>query len=327
MNIGVTGANGHIGGNLVRRLLQEDHHIRVLKYRGQEALEGLDLEIFEGDLLDPESLRTFAEGMDTIIHLAGFISIGYNSFELLNEVNVKGTQNMVQAAKEASVKRFIHFSSIDAFDHKPLDKPLDENNPLALNSHHGYDKTKAVAHAWVLEQQSTDFDVIVMNPTSVIGPNDFKPSLQAQFISQICNGSLPGLVNGAYDWVDVRDICEATARAVYQGNGGENYILSGHYKSVPDFVALVGEVVGRKIKLPVFPFWLARMGVPFMYLVSKVTGEKPIFTKQSLEIIQSGNPDIRNDKARKELGYQPRPLATSLKDTIEWLKEHQLIKT
>ncbi len=325
MKIGITGANGHVGGNLVRRLLKDNHTIKVLQYKDHKAIDGLDIEKIDGDLNLKESLDTFCSDIEVVYHLAAKISIGHNSYETLFKINVDGTKNLVAAAKKAGVKRFIHFSSIHAYNHFPLDEPLDESKPLATDSPIAYERTKSITQEWILKQQADNFDVIVLNPTSIVGPIDYKPSLQGQFIMQLYNGKLPGLIPGGYDWVDVRDVCEAACNALYQGKGGEKYILSGHYKSVTDFVELVSQVIDRKIKLPVFPLWVAHLGVPFMYLWSKISGEKPLFTKQSVDILQMGNRNIKNDKARNELGYKPRPLANTLKDTLQWLKDNQYI--
>ncbi|MCK5371518.1 MAG: NAD-dependent epimerase/dehydratase family protein, partial [Cyclobacteriaceae bacterium] len=309
----------------VRRLLKEDLDIRVLQYHEHQALDGLQVETVIGDLNQPESLDRFCKGVDIVFHLAAKISIGQNSFDSLYKINVEGTQNLVASSKRAGVKRFIHFSSIHAYIHFPLDEPMDETRPLATDSKIAYERTKSIAQEWILKQQTDNFDVIVLNPTSIIGPVDYKPSLQGQFIMQVYDGKLPGLIPGGYDWVDVRDVCEAACNAIYQGKGGEKYILSGYYKSVTDFVKLIAQVTDRKIKLPVFPLWMAYMGVPFMFLWSKISGEKPLFTRQALDILQMGNRHIKNDKAKKELSYNPRPLAESLKDTISWLKENNYI--
>lgn len=325
MKIGITGANGHVGGNLIRRLLKDNLDIRVLQFRDHRAFDGLKVEVKMGDLNNPESLDEFCAGLDVVFHLAAKISIGQNSYESLYKINVDGTKTLVASAKKAGVKRFIHFSSIHAYIHFPLDETMDETRPLATDSKIGYERTKSITQEWILKQQANDFDVIVLNPTSIIGPFDYKPSLQGRFIMQVYNGELPGLIPGGYDWVDVRDVCEAACNAIYQGKGGEKYILSGYYKSVTDFVDLIGQVIDRKIKLPVFPLWMAHLGVPFMYLWSKISGEQPIFTKQALDILQMGNRKINSDKARKELGYNPRPLAETLKDTINWLKENNFI--
>ncbi len=251
--IGITGANGHVGANLVRRLLKDEYEIRVLQYHDHEAFDGLNVEAVPGDLNDPESLVPFCKDLDVLIHLAAKITIGSNKYESVYKINVDGTKNLVQAAKKAGVKRYIHFSSIHALVHEPLDQPMNEMQPLALDSSIAYEKTKSIADEWVMGQQANNFDVIVLNPTAILGPCDFKPSLMGQLIIRLYNGSLPGLVPGGYDWVDVRDICDAASNAIFQGKGGERYILSGTWKSIGDFAKLLGAVTDKNINKPIFP--------------------------------------------------------------------------
>lgn len=326
MKVGITGANGHVGANLIRRLLKDGHHVRVLQYHHHKGFDGLEVEVMTGDVNDNDLLAEFCSGMNVVYHLAAKISIGHNSYEALFQTNVEGSKNILNSSKAAGVKRFIHFSSIHAFQHSPVDEPMDESRPRALLSSIPYEKTKSIAEEWVLDQQSQEMDVIVLNPTAIIGPNDFKPSLLGQFIIKLYNGSIPGLVPGGYDWVDVRDICDAAANALHQGKGGEKYILSGHYKSVLEVADLLGQVTGKKIKKRMLPLWLAHLGVPFIYLWSKLTGQKPLYTRQSLDILQEGNKHIINEKARRELGFNPRPLSVTLKDTFTWFKHNEYIK-
>lgn len=324
--IGITGANGHVGGNLVRRLIQENYNVRVLQYRGHEAYDGLPVEIVEGDLSDPDSLFSFCKNLEVVIHVAAWITIGNNSFERVYKVNVEGTQNLVKTAKRQGVKRLIHFSSIHALVHDPKDEPMDESRPLFTDSIHAYEKTKALAEKWVLEQQSDAFDVIVLNPTAIVGPNDFKPSLSGQMIIRLYDGFLPGLIPGGYNWVDVRDVSDAACQAIKQGRGGERYILSGTWKSVADIVKLAARAGGKEMKKIIFPMWVARLGLPFLQLYSKLAGQRPLYTRQALTILQQGNRYISHEKATKELGFNPRPLEETMSDTVQWMRDNKMIK-
>ena len=325
MKIGITGASGHVGANLIRRLSTEDHELRVLQHNHNEAYDAINMEIVKGALNDTESLDKFCDGLEVIIHLAAIISLGNNAYNSVFEVNVNGTKNLVKASKRAGVKRFIHFSSIDALKHEPLDQEMDEKRQLRTKSKIAYESTKAIAEEWVLSQKEDNFDVIVLNPTAIIGPNDFKPSFAGNFLIQIYTRKLPGIIHGGYNWVDVRDVCEAATKAIYQGQSGESYILSGHYKSVVSFVELVGHVSNQKIKMPVFPVWMAQLSLPFVFALSKISGKEPFFTRQSLKIVQNGNKNISNLKAKKELGYCTRPLAETIKDTLNWFNENKNI--
>ena len=325
MKIGVTGASGHIGAHLTRILLKKKNTVRVLEHNDKRAIEGLDVEIIKGSLNDKISLDQFCKGVDVVFHLAARISIGANSFETLHKINVEGTQNLVKACKQAGVKRIIYFSSIHALQHAPLDQPLDESRPLVKDSPQAYERTKSMGEEWIFSQETDDFEVIVLNPTAVVGPIDFKPSLMGQLLIKLYKGNLPGLVPGGYNWVDVRDVAEAASNAITNGKSGEHYILSGNWYSIKNLADLLQQVSGKKIVNMVFPIWLARIGVPFIHLWSILSNQQPLYTNESLDIVMQGNKNILNDKARKELGFNPRPLSDSVKDSLNWFKENHYI--
>ncbi|NQU33741.1 MAG: NAD-dependent epimerase/dehydratase family protein [Bacteroidetes bacterium] len=322
MKIAVTGASGHVGINLVKKLVQLGHDVRVLVFNGTKLLEELEVEKIKGDLRIIESLFSLCEGVEVVFHLAALISIGNDSEKTVYSTNVDGTKNLVTAAKKAGVKKLIHFSSIHALIHEPFDIEMDESRAIAVNSNITYERTKAIADQWVLQQQSNDFDIVIMNPTSIIGPEDNGPSLMGEFICMVYQGRLPGIVSGGYDWVDVRDIVDASIAAIDKGRGGERYLLSGSWLSIKDFADILISVSNKKRKIPVLPLWLARIGIPFLHIYAKVTNTKPIYTRESLSILQSGNRLISSNKAQIELGFNTRPLKETLSDTYLWFKEN-----
>lgn len=322
MKIGITGASGHIGANLTRLLLEKKYSVRILEHTDSRAVEGLEVETIKGCLDDQKSLDIFCQGLDVVFHLAARISIGTNSFEKLHKVNVEGTQNLVFSCKKAGVKRIIYFSSIHALEHHPLNQPMDESRSLVKDSPQAYERTKSMGEAWILAQKTEQFDVIVLNPTAVVGPLDHKPSLMGELLLRMYNGKIPGLIPGGYNWVDVRDVVEAASNALVKGKSGEHYILSGKWYSLKEYAETLQEVSGKKIRKVVLPFWLARIGVPFIQIWSSVTKQQPLYTHESLDIVSQGNKNILNEKARKELGFNPRPLSESLKDAFNWFKEN-----
>ncbi len=325
MKVAVTGANGHVGACLVRLLLKENHEVRVLVHTGSRALQGLNVETVKGNLDDPASLERFCHNREIVFHLAAKISIGSESYDEVYKVNVEGTKNLTIAARKAGVKRFIHFSSIHALQQFPQDMPLDETRPPALHSKMAYEKTKALAEKWILEQTDADFQVVVLNPTAIIGPFDFKPSYLGQVIRMIYKGTLPGMVPAGYNWVDVRDVAQAAVMAIEKGEPGERYLLSGEWQSLKSLAGMICVHRNKKCRVPIFPFWLARMGVPFMVLYARWKNRVPLYTKISLNILQSANQHILNDKAGRVLGFSPRPLEESVADTLAWFKKHQYI--
>lgn len=325
MKIAITGANGHVGASLVRLLLKENHEVRVLIHTGSRALQGLQVESVKGGLEDISALEKLCRDREIVFHLAAKITIDSEKYDEIYKINVEGTKNVAIAAREAGVKRFIHFSSIHALQQFPQDKPLDETRPPALHSGMVYDRTKALAEEWIMKQNSPDFQVIILNPTAIIGPHDYQPSYLGQVIRLIYKGMLPGLVPAGYNWVDVRDVAQAAVIAMEKGEPGERYLLSGEWQSLKTLAGMICGAKNKKCRLPVFPFWLARMGIPFMAMYARWKHRDPLYTKTSLAILQSANRNIINDKARKTLGFSPRKLDESIADTVAWFKKNQYL--
>jgi dihydroflavonol-4-reductase len=323
MKIAVTGASGHIGTNLCRALSGQGHNIRVLVNRFTQSLDSLELERINGNLLAPGSLRDLAEGSEVFIHLAASISINGNR-ELM-KTNVTGTMNVLNACRDAGVKRLIHFSSIHALLHDPLDETLDENRPFALHDRILYNRSKALAEEAVHQAVKDGLEAVIINPTSVVGPNDFKPSLIGQAILQLYQGKIPALVPGGYDWVDVRDVVSGTLTAIEKGRSGESYLLSGHYVSLAELYGLLSKLKGGGKKLPVLPFWIAEIGIPFLKLWAGLTRSKPLYTRESLKILKTAHQNISHEKAARELGYEPRPFEETLRDTLAWFRENHYL--
>jgi dihydroflavonol-4-reductase len=325
MKIAVTGANGHVGANLVRFLLEQGHSIRVLVHRNSRALQGLAVEVVKGSLSDTVVLEKLCRDREVVFHAAAQIAIGSENETDVFHTNVTGTKNVLRAAEKSGVKRFIHFSSIHALQQQPLDKPVDENRPLNLDSPWAYEKSKALAEKWVLERNAPDFQVIVLNPTAIIGPYDFGPSYLGQVMLKIYQGRLPGLVPGGYNWVDVRDVAQAAVNALEKGVAGERYLLAGHWHSLKTLAEIICNFRNKKCRLPVFPFWMARAGVPFLTVLARLRKQMPLYTQSSLTVLQLANRQIDNGKAVRELGFRVRPLRESVADTVEWFKKHQYL--
>ena len=176
----VTGASGHVGANLVRALLARGQRVRALIHRDQRGLAGLDVERIEGDVGDLGSLQRAFAGADTVYHAAGMISLLRTEWRELQATNILGTRHVVEACRLAGVRRLVHFSSIHALVQEPLDVPVDESRPLvcAVDGRRcpPYDRSKAVGELEIQEGLARGLDAIILHPTAIIGPYDFKPS-------------------------------------------------------------------------------------------------------------------------------------------------------
>jgi len=320
MTVVVTGASGHIGANLVRALIERNRSCRAIVRQDERALEGLGVERVQADVLDRHSLTQAFQGAEVVYHLAARISIVGGERGRVHETNVIGTRNVVSACLQCGVKRLVHFSSIHAFSRHPLNAQLDESRqrvagPKAL----AYDRSKALGEAEVRAGMEKGLDAVILNPTGVLGPYDFKPSLIGQELINIYRNRFSFLVDGGFDWVDVRDVAQGAMAAEAKGRTGENYLLSGHWLSVRELAKVVQDVTGADPLLWVCPMWLARLAAPFAEAEARILGKQPLFTRDSLTSLR-GNRNISKKKAHEDLGYSARPITETIRDTFDWLK-------
>jgi dihydroflavonol-4-reductase len=322
----VTGAAGHIGGNLVRELVAQGRSVRALVYRDRRAIEGLDVEVVIADLLDRESLSRAFAGADTVYHLAGRIVIYGCDEEQVHAVNVLGTRNVVETCLDLGVKRLVHFSSIHAVAQEPLDRPLDEGRPLAdTGPCLLYDRTKALGQKEVMAGVDRGLDAVIVSPGGVMGPHDYKPSHIGEMLLSLHDRRIPALVPGGFTWVDVRDAVQGAIAAEERGRTGEAYLLGGEWVSILDLSRWVAELTGARTPQTVLPMWLARVGAPFVTGYARLRGRRPLFTAESLSVI-AGNTRMNCDKAKRELNFLPRPVRETVEDTLLWFSEAGMLK-
>ena len=310
----ITGPTGHIGNVLVRELLKRGERVRALVLPGEDLapIQGLDIETMEGDVLDLDSLICAFEGADVVYHLAGVISIVPGEWDRLYKVNVVGTKNVIHACFTCGVRRLVYASSIHAF--------AEPSPGIKLSME--YDRSKAMATLEVLEAVEKGLDAVVVCPTGVMGPYDYRLSEMGRLIRDFSRKTLIGYVNGAYDFVDVRDVARGLILACERGRSGESYILSGERITIPEIMSLLEELTGAPRPWLKFPVWFAEFAAAiFTPLYLLVTRKRPLLTTCSIQTLQR-NSETTSQKATQELGYSARPLRQSIEDSINWLKQH-----
>jgi len=322
----VTGASGHLGANLVRALIERKWQVRALIRNDTCALEGLDIELATGDVLDEESLRRAFTGSDVVFHLAGKISIVSWDRKEVEAVNITGVKNVVEACKSTGVKRLIHASSFHAHQQKPLNEPLDESRPLHDGKYPSYDHSKAEGEKIVRAAIEQGLDAVIINPAGMLGPNDFKPSLFGSTLLSIARGKLPALVDAGLSWVDNRDVAEGMITACERAERGAKYILSGHWVTLKYVAEHVAEIIGVKPPKIILPIWLTKAVAPLISALDRIRGKQPLFTSISIKELES-NKYLSHARASKELGYEPRPLAETISDTMHWFQDNGFINS
>ena len=324
MTTAVTGATGHVGANLVRALLDDGRRVRAINRTYGPALDGLDVDFVAVDILDPHAVRRAFEGVDVVYHLAALISVAGDRDGHVRATNVDGVRNVANAALDAGVRRFVHCSSIHAFD---LDRPgvVTEDSPRARGMHlPPYDRSKADGEDELQRVVERGLDAVITNLTAVLGPRDFGPSRMGAVLLALARRRLPALVEGGFDWIDVRDACTGMTTAEAKGRTGENYLLAGHRVPVVEVAALAEAATGVRAPRWVVPMWLAQATAPAGLWWSRLSHSEPLFTPESLHALRK-DPVVSTDKAARELGYEARPLRDTIADSYAWFRSRGLL--
>jgi dihydroflavonol-4-reductase len=316
--IAITGASGLLGANLVRALLAKGDRLRALVHRDERALAGLHVETVHADLAEPSSLERAFDGVDVVHHLASLITLRTDNWEEVRSVNILGTRNVVDACLRCGVKRLVYYGSVHSRQPEPFDQPLDEDRPLVTDeSLPPYDRSKALAEIEVRKGIERGLDAIVVLPSAILGPYDFRPSYIGEALQLMQRGALPALTTGGYDWVDARDVSAGAIWAAEQAVLGSCYILSGHWLSIQEVAALAAQIGGTRAPRLVVPLWLAGLGLPLMEKLATLRGSQPLYTRAMLSALRS-NRLVSHARASRDLGYSPRPFRETLSDTLQW---------
>ena len=325
MKIGVTGASGLVGYNVCKEILANGDSLNILLREDVSYLKGLKCKKFYGDLNNLESIEKFCDSCDVIIHSAAMISIGFDAYDKVFEVNYVGTKNLLDICIKKNVKKFIFISTVNAFNKKSKNIKFDETREL-VRSGSSYDLTKAMAQDLVLH--SKGIEKVSINPTSVLGKNDFKPSRLGKIVKALHSGKLPFLLDGGLDVIDVEDLSKTVYNSISKGRDGESYLVSGKWRSFKEIYSSIRNFQDKKSTVFFLPKFLVNMSLPLLSLfplgllkrAAEINGKlfpgMENMTKEAIENIINSPKTIDNSKARKELGLKVSPLEKTIKETI-----------
>ncbi|WP_040196528.1 NAD-dependent epimerase/dehydratase family protein [Candidatus Soleaferrea massiliensis] len=321
----VTGANGHLGSTIIRILRRQHKQVRGLILDGEDCRDGQYVRYLHGDVRSKASLEPLFADIQaarvTVIHTAGIVDIADKASEQMVEVNVRGTQNMVELCLKHRVARLVYVSSVHAIPEKDDMQVLEEVGRFSSSAVvGGYAKTKAAATQIVLDAVKEGLDAVVVHPSGILGPYDESGNHLVQLVKSYVQGRLPACVRGGYDFVDVRDVAAGCLTAAEKGKTGECYILSNRHYEIKDLLRMVRTVQGGR-KIPTLPVWMAKAAAPIIEWRARNQRSKPLFTRYSLYTLTS-NDRFSHDKATRELGYRPRDLYETIRDTVRWMQSH-----
>jgi len=325
----VTGGTGFIGSGVVRVLLERGVSVRVLCRRGssRENLEGLDVEIVEGDLLDPASLRRGMTGCPLVFHAAALYSFWARPRDRIYEVNVDGTANVFAAAKDAGVERIVYTSSVAALGLRDDGAPADETTPTSLDRVIGdYKRSKYLAEQLALDAAKT-LPIVIVNPSFPVGPRDIKPTPTGQTILDFLSRRMPAYLDTGMNVVDVEDVALGHWLAVERGRIGERYILGGENLTMRRLLELLAELTGLpapRVRLPYPPVLaLSYANAAFCKLFPRATPRMTPETVRMSRHCMYFDPG----KAVHELGFPETPPRVALAKAVEWFRKGNRIRT
>ncbi len=330
----ITGATGHIGNVLVHALYQhfpgETLRIMVQPHERLDMFDRLALELFYGDVRDAEAVREAVRGVRLVFHLAGMIDTSMHPGPKLQEINVGGTRNVVAACEAERVGRLVYVSSVHALPDLPDSEVITEIDKFPVPGLlGGYAQTKTDATALVYAAIRRGLDAVIAFPSGVIGPEDYRQSEMGRVFKYFSSlGSLRLILsfNGAYNFVDVRDVVDGLIAIAEKGRSGEGYILSGHRISLSDIIRLERDCLGQcQPRIVSIPNKLVMSGAYFVAWFAHLFHVRSLVTPYSIAVLQS-NSWISHEKASRELGYSPRPIDESFRDNIAWMVKTGMIR-
>jgi len=320
MRVLVTGGSGHLGANLVRRLLDEDQQVRVLERAGGggEALAGLEVEVMGGDLRDAAAVRGAVRGCRRVYHCAAKVSSAEGQQREIYASNVLGTRHLLRAALAEGVERVVVTGSFSAVGHDPT-RPSDESVPVdPFGRLLPYQRSKVAVEHECLKAVVEGLDVVIATSCAILGPHDYKPSRMGQLMLDFARGRLRAYVPGGFEFVAARDIVQGHRLAMDKGRTGHKYIFSTAFRTVDELMAVYEDVTGRRrprLRLP-GPLMAGLAGAVNFFVMRFAPDAEPRFTPGAVRILRMNrHADIT--KARTELGYQPSSVEEAVREAYE----------
>lgn len=316
----VTGANGFVGSHVARMLVEHGEQVRVLvrPQSSLKAIEGLPVEMVYGDLRAPESLDAAVKGVDRVFHVAADYRLGAKNPQEIYDANVGGTRNLLEAARRAGVNRVIVTSSVATIAVDRGDSLPNETTEARLEEMIGhYKRSKFLAEKEALSAASRGIPVVVVNPTTPVGPGDWKPTPTGRIIVDFLNGRMPAYVETGLNWVPVEDVATGHWIAAERGRLGERYILGGRNMLLKEVLDILARISGRpspRVRLPHSVAIAAGYADQFF---SRILNRQPRIPLEGVRMARH-KMFVDCSKAELELGFKAGSIESALERAVLW---------
>ena len=322
-NVLVTGGTGFLGSNLAIALLEQACNVRILRRATSDlrAIGTAQVSHSIGDIRNPEDVRKAVIGCDTVFHTAALVSYWSRQRQLLFDINIGGTKNVVDACLDAGVEKLVHTSSIAAIGF-PGDGILADET-VAFNPEEqdvGYRISKHQAEAEVLRGVNAGLPAVILNPSLIMGPRDVSFNA-GQIVRDVYRGRLFFYTRGGVSMVSVGDVVRGHLEAVRRGRVGERYILAGENLTHREIIRTTAEVVGHTGPIFRIPMTLARSVARLSEAIGNMTNRKP-WVGRELVVSLDQRRWFSSAKAARELGYTITPFRETVRQTFEWYRQN-----
>ncbi|AAR34017.1 NAD-dependent epimerase/dehydratase family protein [Geobacter sulfurreducens] len=322
MKVFVTGATGFIGASIVRELLKDGCHVRVLARPGSDRrnLAGLDVEICEGDLRDRQALEHGLAGCEVLYHAAADYRLWTRTPAAMYAANVDGTRNILEAALRRGIARVVYTSSVGTLGNPGNGTPGTETTPVTFADMVGhYKKSKFLAEREAEAFIARGLPLVIVNPSTPVGPHDVKPTPTGKIIVDFLNRKMPAYLDTGLNIIDVEDCARGHLLAARHGRIGEKYILGHENLTLREIFALLARLTGipaPRVRLPHTPILMAAY---VNEALAKLTGKEPLIPLAGVQMAKKFM-FFESSKATGELGLQRRPAVDALRRAVEWFR-------
>ena len=324
----VTGATGFLGSALARELLKEGRTLKLLVRKNSDTrnIDELDCEVAHGDLQDRDSLKSALAGCHTLYHTAAYYSLWSQDKKLIYDINVQGTRNILESALEMGVEKIVYTSTVGCIGLSEDGTPANENqpmNPATLCNDYKLSKYEAeqVAH----ELFGRGLPVIIVNPSTPIGPRDIKPTPTGKIILDFLNRKMPAYIDTGLNLIDVTDCARGHILAEEKGRPGERYILGNKNMSLKDILLALEALTGLKAPRIKLPYWVAyTAGLACEWASDNITHQPPSVPLAGVKMAKYFM-YFDPSKAIRELGLPQNPVENALGQAVRWFKENPVL--
>ena len=317
--ISLTGGGGHLGSCLTQMLLKNGYLVNALYYHSLPSISHPNLTWIKGDITNPDSLNDLFTNSSVMIHCASMISIGDKDEQAVYNINVHGTENVINACLKLNIKMIYISSSVAVIETKE-NEVFDEDRPYKTENDFLYPWTKVLSEKNVLSAvKNNNLDAFIIRPTAIVGPPDFKPSHFGSTILDLADNKIPAITSGGYNLVDVRDLSQTIINSLHKGEKGEVYLVGGNYYNLKQIAKMA-----NSNRNPIcISLNLLICILPIINFYKKLFPLRWAITKESLITLKYAPKQMDCSKAKNKLGHTVRPLTETILDLIIWFRKQQ----